>query len=129
MTTTSADAKKTLTSTSSGRTKKEKKKDIEGRATVLTTLAASPFAAFAQEALAKDGEFGVLEGRSAALVPPDFLGHHVCHHDIRRVCGLAVEKSTNRREEIQELKKAAQIQKRQTVKQSRRTRIKRKSTS
>ena len=54
--------------------KKRQQGHRRSRAAVLTTLAASPFAAFAQEALAKDGEFGVLEGRSAALVHPIFLG-------------------------------------------------------
>ena len=107
MTTTSADAKEDFdVDASSGRTKKEKKKDIEGRAAVLTTLAASPFAAFAQEALAKDGEFGVLEGRSAALVHPIFLGIMYVTTIYAGYVGWQWRKVRTVGEEIQELKKS-----------------------
>ena len=110
MTTTSADAKDDVDKSTSGRTKKEKKKrqheDIEGRAAVLTTLAASPFAAFAQEALAKDGEFGVLEGRSAALVHPIFLGIMYVTTVYAGYVGWQWRKVRTVGEEIQELKKS-----------------------
>ena len=108
-TTTSADAKEDFFDVdfaSSGRTTKEKKKDIEGRAAVLTTLAASPFAAFAQEALAKDGEFGVLEGRSAALVHPIFLGIMYVTTIYAGYVGWQWRKVRTVGEEIQELKKS-----------------------
>merc|ERR1719390_537406 len=111
MTTTSADAKEDFdVEASSGRTKKEKKKrqreDIECRAAVLTTLAASPFAAFAQEALAQDGEFGVLEGRSAALVHPIFLGIMYVTTIYAGYVGWQWRKVRTVGEEIQELKKS-----------------------
>ena len=45
-----------------------------GRLALLATVASNPVLFGAQEAFAKGGEFGILEGRTLALVHPFFLG-------------------------------------------------------
>jgi hypothetical protein len=55
--------------------KKSEKTSLEaGRLALLATVASNPVLFGAQEAFAKGGEFGILEGRTAALVHPAFLG-------------------------------------------------------
>lgn len=52
----------------------EKKTVDTGRFALLATIASNPILFGAQEAFAKGGEYGILEGRTAALVHPLFLG-------------------------------------------------------
>ena len=51
----------------------EKKSVDTGRFALLATIASNPILFGAQEAFAKGGEYGILEGRAAALVHPFFL--------------------------------------------------------
>ena len=53
---------------------KEDKTVDAGRLALLATAVSNPILFGAQEALAKGGEFGILEGRTAALIHPFFLG-------------------------------------------------------
>lgn len=53
---------------------KEDKTVDAGRLALLATVVSNPILFGAQEALAKGGEFGILEGRTAALIHPFFLG-------------------------------------------------------
>jgi len=53
--------------------KKKSSADL-GRIALLATVASNPILFAANDAMAKGGEFGILEGRTAALVHPFFLG-------------------------------------------------------
>jgi hypothetical protein len=72
----------------------------------LATIASSPIVLSAQDAFAKGGEFGVLEGRTAALVHPFFLGIMYATSLYAGYLGLQWRKVRTVGEEIQELKKA-----------------------
>lgn len=62
-------------SSSSKKTSEPKKSGVDtGRLALLATVASHPVIFGCQEALAKGGEYGLLEGRTAALVHPFFLG-------------------------------------------------------
>jgi hypothetical protein len=77
-----------------------------GRTALLATIASSPIVLTAQDAFAKGGEFGVLEGRTAALVHPFFLGIMYATSLYAGYLGLQWRKVRTVGEEIQELKKA-----------------------
>ena len=63
----------------------------------------------AQDAFAKGGEFGLLEGRTAALVHPFFLGIMYATSLYAGYLGLQWRKVRTVGEEIQELKKASPV--------------------
>ena len=77
-----------------------------GRTALLATIASSPIVLTAQDAFAKGGEFGLLEGRTAALVHPFFLGIMYATSLYAGYLGLQWRKVRTVGEEIQELKKA-----------------------
>ena len=54
--------------------KSDEKSAAAGRLALLATVASHPFVFGCQEAMAKGGEFGLLEGRTSALIHPFFLG-------------------------------------------------------
>ena len=80
-----------------------------GRTALLATIASSPIVLSAQDAFAKGGEFGLLEGRTAALVHPFFLGIMYATSLYAGYLGLQWRKVRTVGEEIQELKKASPV--------------------
>lgn len=70
-----APARVVASSSSSKETSEPKTSGVAtGRLALLATVASHPVIFGCQEALAKGGEYGLLEGRTAALVHPFFLG-------------------------------------------------------
>ena len=76
-----------------------------GRLALLATVASNPVLFGAQEAFAKGGEFGILEGRTLALVHPFFLGGLWFATVYAGYLGLQWRKVRTVGEEIQDLKK------------------------
>ena len=76
-----------------------------GRLALLATVASNPVLFGAQEAFAKGGEFGILEGRTLALVHPFFLGGLWLATVYEGYLGLQWRKVRTVGEEIQGLKK------------------------
>ena len=74
-----------------------------GRTALLATIASSPIVLSAQDAFAKGGEFGLLEGRTAALVHPFFLGIMYATSLYAGYLGLQWRKVRTVGEEIEEL--------------------------
>lgn len=94
-------------------TKNDRRTDDQGRnkhEQLLATIAqtALPAMFYAEEAFAKGGEFGVLEGRTAALVHPFFLATMYFTSLYAGYLGLQWKKVRTVGEEIQELKKQGQ---------------------
>ena len=97
----SSEKKSSFTSSSSS-------EDV-GRTALLATIASSPIVLSAQDAFAKGGEFGLLEGRTAALVHPFFLGIMYATSLYAGYLGLQWRKVRTVGEEIQELKKSSPV--------------------
>eukprot|EP00475_Leptophrys_vorax_P023932 TRINITY_DN32928_c0_g1_i1.p1 TRINITY_DN32928_c0_g1~~TRINITY_DN32928_c0_g1_i1.p1 ORF type:complete len:294 (-),score=31.62 TRINITY_DN32928_c0_g1_i1:238-1119(-) len=75
------------------------------KATLMSAAAVTPFLLNAQDALAQDGEFGILEGRSVALLHPLVMGGFFFGTLYALYLGLQWKKVRTTGEQISELKK------------------------